>query len=97
MDVEILKKTKNELEFKILGDKYTVTGFLQSKLLENPNVEEASYLITHPDTDEVIFHIKTKKQDAKDALDLAMKVCKKEMADFNKNVLSLISKAKNKK
>ncbi len=92
MDIEVIKKGKNELEFKIKGDKYTVTGFLQKKLLENKSVESASYYVDHPDNDECIFTIKTvKTADAKEVLDSAMAECKKEVSDFNKQVLALMS------
>ena len=94
----MLKKTKNEIEFKIIGDKYTVTGFLQKKLLADKDVEFAAYYIDHPDNDECKFTVRTVKGvDAKDALDKAMSECKKEMADLNKQVLAVLSEVSSKK
>ena len=62
------------------------------KLLENKSVESASYYVDHPDNDECIFTIKTvKTADAKEVLDSAMAECKKEVSDFNKQVLALMS------
>ena len=98
MQTEIIKKTKNEIEFRIIGDKYTVTGFLQKKLLADKDVEFAAYYIDHPDKDECRFTVRTVKGvDAKDALDKAMSDCKKEMAELNKQVLALLSEAASKK
>lgn len=93
MDVEVIKKTKNEIEFKIIGDRYTVTGFLQKKLLENKDVEMAAYYVDHPEKDECIFTLRTAEgKDAKEILDKAMADCKKELAEFNKQALALLSK-----
>jgi len=92
MEVEFTKKLKNELEFKITGDKYTVTGILQKKLLDDKNVEMAAYYVDHPDKNECTFTLKTiKGSDAKEVLDKAMADCKKEMSEFNKQVLALLS------
>lgn len=48
MEVKILKETKNELEFEIIGEDHTLSNTLQNFLNNRKEVVLASYKIKHP-------------------------------------------------
>ena len=47
MEVTVVNKTKNELEFEIHGASETLLGPLMNHTLANSNVEYASYYMGH--------------------------------------------------
>ena len=57
MEVTVVNKTKNELEFEIHGASETLLGPLMNHTLANSNVEYASYYMGHIVLDLSLIHI----------------------------------------
>ncbi|MDO8427834.1 MAG: DNA-directed RNA polymerase subunit L [Candidatus Diapherotrites archaeon] len=85
MDLEILSKSKTELEFKLLGERHTLPQLLKSELLKDPKVEFASYKLNHPLDNYSVFYIRSPDKDPKKALDDACKNIEKQLTEFKKN------------
>lgn len=60
MEVKILKETKNELEFEIVGEDHTFPNALQNFLNNRKEVVLASYKIKHPLLSNPQIYVKTK-------------------------------------
>jgi DNA-directed RNA polymerase subunit L len=60
MDVKILKETRNELEFEIVGEDHTFSNALQNFLNKRKEVVLASYKIKHPLLSNPQIYVKTK-------------------------------------
>ena len=86
MEIEVLKKQKNHLEFILKGERHTFPNLLRSRLLQDPSVEFASYVLDHPLGGDSRFIIKTKGKTPGKALDDACKRIEKDLADFEKAV-----------
>ena len=61
MQVKILKKNQNTLEIEVEGEGHTLCNLLTSSLLEDKDVEFASYNISHPLISNPIIRIQTNK------------------------------------
>lgn len=59
MELEVLKKEQNSLEFKILGERHSFPNLLRSRLLEDPEVIFAAYKLEHPFDKDSKFIVKT--------------------------------------
>jgi DNA-directed RNA polymerase subunit L len=72
MQLKVLKKTSQELKLEIEGEGHTLCNLLESVLLEDDNVEFASYHMPHPLISNTIITIRTnKKLKPEDALKTA--------------------------
>lgn len=60
MEIKILKETKNELEFEIVGEEHTFSNALQNFLNNRKEVVLASYKIKHPLLSNPQVYVKTK-------------------------------------
>ena len=79
MEVTVVNKTKNELEFEIRGASETLLGPLMNHTLANSNVEYASYYMGHIVLDNPKFYVRTKKGAPKASV---MKAVEKIIADI---------------
>ena len=79
MKLKYLVEEKNHIEFEIEDEEYSIPSVLKDILLENPEVEFATYIIGHPSRDPPKMILKTKKEDAKKVLKEAIK---KAISDF---------------
>jgi DNA-directed RNA polymerase subunit L len=61
LKLKILERTTETLKVEIEGEGHTFSNLLESVLLEDRNVEFASYDIPHPLISHTIIMIKTKK------------------------------------
>ena len=61
MKVKILQRTDNELKLEVEGVGHSLCNLLQSKLLEEENVDLAGYDIPHPIASNPIIFLRTKK------------------------------------
>ena len=72
MQLKILKRTSQELQLEVEGEGHTFCNLLESVLLEDENVEFASYHIPHPLISNTVVTIRTnKKLKPEDALKTA--------------------------
>jgi len=86
VELKELKKTKDTLEFKLLGERHTFPQLLKKELLKDSNVEFVSYKLRHPFDKDSTFIVKVKKGNPKTALSEAAKRIGKEADSFSKEL-----------
>lgn len=74
MRLKILDRKPNEITLEIEGEKHTLCNLLESVLLEDEDVEFASYNIAHPLVSNPIMRVRTNgKKSPEEALKEAVK------------------------
>ena len=68
MNIKIIRATKDEAEIEFLDEGHTFLNVLKYSLLQDPQVESATYDVKHPMISNPIFRIKTKSKDPLKAL-----------------------------
>ena len=68
MNIKIIRATKDEAEIEFLDEGHTFLNVLKYSLLQDPQVESATYDVKHPMISNPIFHIKTESKDPLKAL-----------------------------
>ncbi len=58
MKIKVLSKSKNEIKIEIEGAGHTLCNILQTKLLEDKNVDLAGYDVPHPLTAKSIIYVR---------------------------------------
>jgi DNA-directed RNA polymerase subunit L len=97
MKLEKLKKTSKELELEITGENETMLNPITEKLLQNKDVDYASYIADHPESNRRRLYIRVKKGEPVDLLKKALKQVEGELKDFEKNFSDKVKvKAKSK-
>lgn len=61
MQLRVLKRTSEELKIEVEGEGHTFCNLLESILLEDEDVEFASYNVPHPLISNTIISIQTRK------------------------------------
>jgi DNA-directed RNA polymerase subunit L len=97
MKLEKIKKTSKELELEITGENETMLNPITEKLLQNDDVDYASYIADHPESNKRRLYIRVKKGEPVNLLKKALKDVESELKDFEKNFLGLKSNKKQKK
>jgi DNA-directed RNA polymerase subunit L len=59
MAVTVLKKEKNELRLRIIGESHTALQVLRESLNAHKDVDYANYFPGHPELDDPEFYIRT--------------------------------------
>jgi DNA-directed RNA polymerase subunit L len=59
MAVTVLKKEKNELRLRIIGESHTALQVLRESLNAHKDVDYANYVPGHPELDDPEFYIRT--------------------------------------
>ncbi len=59
MAVTVLKKEKNELRLRIIGESHTALQVLRERLNNHKDVDYANYFPGHPELDDPEFYIRT--------------------------------------
>ncbi len=85
MEMKTLKKTTKELELEITDENETILNPITEVLLQNKDVEYASYITDHPDSKTRKLYIRVKNGKPKDILLEAVKQLENEVKIFNKN------------
>ncbi len=91
MKLEKIKKTSKELELEITDENETMLNPITEKLLQNNDVDYASYIADHPDSKKRRLYIRVKKGEPVDLLKKALKEVEAELKDFEKNFSGEIS------
>jgi DNA-directed RNA polymerase subunit L len=86
MEIEVLRKEKNLLEFKIKGERHSLPNLLKAKLIDNKETEFVAYKLNHPLDEDSIFVLRTKKTEPKKVLAEALKEIEKDLTDFSKEL-----------
>ena len=84
----MLKSTATEMEIEIIGENETFLVPLLHRLLENPNVDYATYLMGHILMDQPRFYVRVSKGTPQEALDLAAQTIQDDLALLNEQFLA---------
>lgn len=68
MNIKILRVTENEAEIEFLDEGHTFLNVLKHSLLQDPQVELATYDVKHPMISNPIFYLRTESKDPLKAL-----------------------------
>ena len=68
MNINIVRVTENEAEIEFLDEGHTFLNVLKHSLLQDPQVELATYDVKHPMISNPIFYLKTESKDPLKAL-----------------------------
>jgi DNA-directed RNA polymerase subunit L len=60
MNVNVLKKTSDELRIEVEGSGHTLCNLIQTKLLEEEDVDLAGYDVPHPLASSPVIYVRTK-------------------------------------
>ena len=82
MEINVLKKEKNELEFEIVGGDSTLPELIVQKLNQFPEVDFAGHKSEHPLIDKPKVFVRVKRGDPVKSIEKAVEELKKEVADF---------------
>jgi len=94
MELKKIKKTAKELEIEIIGETETILNPITEVLLQNKDVDYASYMTDHPESNKRRLYIRVKNGKPEDALKKAVKHLEDEVKTFSK---TLKGKSKSKK
>jgi len=84
MEMKTIKKTTKELELEITDENETILNPITEVLLQNKDVEYASYLTDHPESKTRRLYIRVKNGKPEDILLKAVKQLEDEINTFNK-------------
>ncbi len=68
MNIKIIRVTEDEAEIEFLDEGHTFLNVLKHSLLQDPQVQIATYDVKHPMISNPIFYIKTESKDPLKAL-----------------------------
>jgi DNA-directed RNA polymerase subunit L len=85
MELKKIKKTTKELEIEIIGENETLMNPITEVLLEYDNVDYASYMSDHPESEKRRLYIRVKKGKPEDMLKKAIKQLDDEIKAFSKD------------
>jgi DNA-directed RNA polymerase subunit L len=92
MEMRLVSKTGNKIEVEFIGENDTLLNLLKQRLLLDPTVESATYIMGHPYLDNPLFIVETKNGKP----DAAMKNAAKELrAQFDEFETQLVRATEN--
>lgn len=82
MELRLVSKTDKKMELEVIGENDTLLNLLKQRLLQDANVETATYLMGHPylDNPKFVIEMRTGKADA--ALKGAAKDLRAQLDEF---------------
>jgi DNA-directed RNA polymerase subunit L len=85
MDLKSINKTNKELELEVIGENETILNPITQMLLQNDDVDYATYIAKHPDSNKRTLYLRVKKGKPEDILKKAIKQLEDEITNFGKN------------
>ena len=85
MEMKTIKKTAKELELEITDENETILNPIAEVLLQNKDVEYASYITNHPESHKRKLYIRVKNGKPEEILLKAVKQLEDEVKTFSKN------------
>ncbi|MEA3458887.1 MAG: DNA-directed RNA polymerase subunit L [Candidatus Thermoplasmatota archaeon] len=85
MELKKIRKTSKELELEVTGENETMLNPITETLLKNKDVDYASYITDHPESNKRRLYLRVKKGEPLDMLKKAVKQVESELKDFEKN------------
>ena len=82
MELRLVNKTGNRLEIEVIGENDTLLNLLKQKLLTDPAVETATYVMGHPYLDNPTFVVETKSGKPDAAVKNAAKDLRAQFDEF---------------
>ena len=82
MELRLVNKTNNRLEIEVIGENDTLLNLLKQKLLQDPSVETATYVMGHPYLDNPSFVVETKNGKPDQAVKNAAKDLRAQFDEF---------------
>ena len=82
MEMRLVNKTNNRLEIQFIGENDTLLNLLKQKLLADPTVDTATYIMGHPYLDNPTFVLETKSGKPEQALKNAAKDLRQTLDDL---------------
>jgi len=80
MELKLLKKQKDMIQLELIGGEDTLIYPLIHQLLEDENVEDASYTAGHPNLDNPVLTVKVKDGKPQSAIKKAARALASEFA-----------------
>lgn len=96
MELKKIRKTSKELELEVTGENETMLNPITEILLRDKDVDYASYLTDHPESNKRRLYLRVKKGEPLDILKKAVKQVESELKDFEKNFSGKKTKSKTK-
>ncbi len=88
MELILIKTTENELEFEVHGENETFLVPLLHRLLENPKVDYATYLMGHILMDQPRIYVRVIEGTPEEALDLAAEGIRQDLTLINEQFVT---------
>jgi DNA-directed RNA polymerase subunit L len=85
MEMKTIKKTTKELELEITDENETILNPITEVLLQNKDVEYASYMANHPESKTRTLYLRVKNGKPEEILLKAVKQLEDEVKTFSKN------------
>jgi len=82
MDLRLRSKTDKKMEIEFIGETDTLLNLLKQRLLADPNVDTATYVMGHPYLDNPLFVLVTKTGKPDAALKNAAKDLRQQFDEF---------------
>jgi DNA-directed RNA polymerase subunit L len=82
MEMRLVSKTDKKMEIEVIGETDTLLNLLKQRLLADPAVESATYIMGHPYLDTPLFVVETKSGKADAALKSAAKDLRQQFDEF---------------
>jgi len=86
MELKTIKKTTKELEIEITDENETILNPITEVLLQNNDVEYASYMSDHPTSNKRRLFLRVKKGKPEEILLKAVKQLENEVKNFTKSI-----------
>ena len=83
MEMRLVSKDDDKLEIEFIGENDTLLNLLKQRLLDDADVDTATYIMGHPYLDNPKFVIEMKKGKAETALKNAAKALRQEFDAFD--------------
>ena len=94
MELKTIKKTAKELEIEITDENETILNPITEVLLQNSDVEYASYMSDHPESKNRRLFLRVKKGKPEEILLKAVKQLENEVKNFTKTIQDKTKKKK---
>ena len=82
MEMRLVSKTGNKMEIEFIGENDTLLNLLKQRLLQDPAVESATYIMGHPYLDNPLFIVETKSGKPDAAVKNAAKDLRAQLDEF---------------
>lgn len=90
MELELISKGKNSLEFFVVGERHTLSNLLKSWIEKDSAVEFSAYTLDHPLGNKAKFIVKTSgRKSPEKVVEDACEAVEKELKEFSEKIRKL--------